>query len=52
MHWFKEIPFVVFAQDIDEIPSLVERCLAIESREIPDWNAKYFDRIPELISRF
>lgn len=49
MHWFKDVPFVVFAQDLDELPSLVECCLAVESRQVPDWNTKYFDKIPELI---
>ncbi len=50
MHWFKDLPFVMFAQDIDEIPSLVKLCLAIESCQVPNWNAKYFDKIPELIA--
>ncbi|HEY9849895.1 MAG TPA: polysaccharide pyruvyl transferase family protein [Leptolyngbyaceae cyanobacterium] len=49
MDWFNEVPFVTLAQSIDEIPALVEHCLAIESREVPDWNAKYFDNIPAII---
>ncbi len=47
--WFKDVQFVAFAQNLDEIPSLVESCLAVESRDVPDWNAKYFDKIPEMI---
>lgn len=49
MHWFKDVPFVLFAENLDEIPSLVERLLTVESREVPNWNALYFDKIPELI---
>ena len=49
MHWFKDMPFVTLAQNIDEIPALVEHCLAVESRETPDWNAIYFDKIPTLV---
>jgi pyruvyl transferase EpsI len=47
--WFKDVPFVIFAQDLDELPNLVEHCLTIKSREVPDWNKIYFDKIPELI---
>lgn len=50
MHWFKDVPFVLFAENLDEIPLLVERLLVVESRKVPDWNANYFDRIPELIA--
>lgn len=49
MHWFKDMPFISFAKQLDEIPALVERQLTIESRETPDWNAKYFDQIPVLV---
>lgn len=49
MHWFKEVPFIRFAQDLNEIPAAVESVLRVSSREVPDWNARYFDRIPELI---
>ena len=50
MHWFKDVPFVVFAKDTHEVPGLVEHCLTIESRETPDWNATYFDQLPELVN--
>lgn len=48
MHWFKGVPFILFAKNLDEIPSLVEHLLTVESREVPDWNAIYFDKIPHL----
>lgn len=48
MHWFKDVPFILFAGNLDEIPSLVEHLLTVESREVPDWNANYFDKIPKL----
>lgn len=49
MFWFKNVSFVSFAQDVADIPALVEHSLAISSYEAPDWNAEYFDKIPGLI---
>lgn len=49
IHWFKDMPQIMFAQNIDEVPSLVERCLKIEDRKTPDWSGQYFDKIPELV---
>ena len=49
MHWFKDIPFVMLADRLEAVPSLVERCLTIENRKVRDWNLECFDRIPELI---
>jgi pyruvyl transferase EpsI len=46
LEWFREIPFILFAEDREKIPSLVEQALSIESREVPDWNTEYFDRLP------
>lgn len=48
MHWFKDVPFILFAKNLDEIPSLVAHLLTVKSREVPDWNANYFDKIPKL----
>ena len=50
LEWFRDIPFVLFAEDREKIPSLVEQALSIESREVTDWNAEYFDRLPGLIN--
>lgn len=47
--WFKDVPFVIFAHNIEEIPSLVDRCLMVENRVAPDWNKDYFDKIPAMI---
>lgn len=49
MEWFKNIPFVTLARDLKEIPSLVEKCLLAKNRELPDWNAEYFDNLPKMI---
>lgn len=49
MHWFKEIPFIKFVPNIDAIPSVVDECLSVESREVIDWNSQYFDKIPQFI---
>ncbi|WP_158631899.1 polysaccharide pyruvyl transferase family protein [Chroococcidiopsis cubana] len=48
MYWFKNVPFVTFAQELADIPSVVESCLAIKTQEVPNWNAEYFDKIPNL----
>jgi hypothetical protein len=39
----------MFAQNLDEIPSLVEHCLTLKDRKTPDWNSEYFEKIPKLI---
>ncbi|HDY89289.1 MAG TPA: polysaccharide pyruvyl transferase, partial [bacterium] len=49
-HWFKDIPFVKFANDISEIKHLIEESFSIEKREIPDFNKHYFNKIPEIIN--
>ncbi|MBD2200201.1 MULTISPECIES: polysaccharide pyruvyl transferase family protein [Calothrix] len=49
MHWFKDVSFIQFANNLDDVPSLVESGLKINSRTTPNWNAKYFDNIPEMI---
>jgi pyruvyl transferase EpsI len=51
MDWFTDIRNVVFANNIDEIPAMVEHCLAIkmDARGVVDWNGKYFNQIPKLI---
>ncbi len=49
IHWFKDMPHIAFAQNLDEVPSLVEGCLALEDRKTPDWSSEYFDKIPELV---
>ena len=49
IHWFNEVPSVVFANSLDEISSCVNYCLESNNRKIPNWNTKYFDRIPDLI---
>jgi pyruvyl transferase EpsI len=49
MHWFKDVPFITFASNLDEVPALVENSLKIDSRTVTNWNAEYFDKIPEII---
>lgn len=49
IHWFQDIPSVMFAQNLEEISKLVEQCLTIESINTIDWSAKYFDKIPQLV---
>ena len=48
-HWFKDMPSVAYAESLDEVPLLVEKCLKVKSRDIPNWNEQYFDKLPELI---
>ena len=49
LDWFKDVPFVMLARNVEEIPLLAEKCLAVKTRGVPDWNAKYFDKLPERI---
>jgi pyruvyl transferase EpsI len=47
--WFKNIPSIKFANNIQEIPNLVEENLKAKIGQYPDWNVDYFDKIPQLI---
>lgn len=49
MDWYKSMPWIVRAERLDDIPALVEKCLRIDERDMPDWNAEYFDRLPALL---
>lgn len=49
IHWFEDIPNVMFAQSLAEIPQLVERCLQIENSKTINWSKTYFDKIPQLV---
>jgi pyruvyl transferase EpsI len=49
IHWFKSVKFVRFADDISDVPGLLEECLYVEDFEIPDFESVYFDTMPELI---
>lgn len=49
MEWFHDVPFVTLAENIESIPALVDRCISVENREEPDWNANYFDKLPAMV---
>lgn len=49
MHWFRDVPSMALAQDIEAIPRLVDQVLAASQGELPDWNAAHFDRIPAFL---
>lgn len=47
VRWFDDVSFVALASSLDAVPAVAERCLAMAERTVPDWNALYFDRLPE-----
>jgi pyruvyl transferase EpsI len=49
MEWFKDVPFVELARSVDEIASVAQSCIAARECPLPDWNALYFDKLPEQI---
>jgi len=49
IYWFKDLPSVMFAQGLEEVPELVERGLKITTNKTIDWSAMYFDQIPQLV---
>jgi len=49
MEWFKSVNFVALANNPEEVPDLLEKCLSVDNREVPDWNAEYFDKLPAMI---
>ena len=49
IYWFKDMPSIVFAEKLTELPEIVNHCLQNEDRYAPDWNTLYFDKIPSLV---
>jgi len=49
LDWFADVPFVFYVEDIKSIPARVSEALSIKSFNVPDFNEKYFDRLPEKI---
>ena len=49
IYWFKDLPSVMFAQSLEEVPELVEQGLKIASNKTIDWSTVYFDKIPQLV---
>lgn len=47
--WFEGAPFIKKANNVEEIPWLLEEVLQAEIKGIPDWNKKYFDNLSELL---
>ena len=48
-HWFRDVPFIRFAESVTDIPRLVEEVRTVTDRTIPDYNRLYFDTLPGLI---
>lgn len=48
--WFKDVPFVAHANTVGAIADRLDRCSVADSCELPNWNALYFDRLPELLN--
>ncbi len=49
MDWFRGLPQVRMVDSPGEIPEALEEVLGVESPAFVDWNALYFDRLPEHI---
>lgn len=50
IEWFREIEFVSFANSINEVSDSIEKVMDTKNRYIPDWNALYFDKLPEQLN--
>ena len=46
IEWFREVPFISIARNLDEIPGKLKNCLSVKDRSVPDWNQLYFDGLP------
>lgn len=47
--WFKNVPWVRLASQIDEVPELIRELENFGECHIPEWVAAYFDRLPILL---
>ena len=50
LYWFGEVPFVFPVESYEKVAEMVETALACDTLDAPDWNEKYFDRIPGMVS--
>jgi pyruvyl transferase EpsI len=50
--WFKDIPNVQLCQKLGEVPATLERVLATPVAQYPDFNALYFDRLPNILAQW
>lgn len=49
IEWFREIPFVALTQDVQQIPSLIKKCLSVTSKNVPDWCVEFFDPLAAIL---
>ena len=46
VRWFHELPWVRWAEGLEEVPTLVKSLLDERDTPIPNWNKNYFDTLP------
>jgi pyruvyl transferase EpsI len=47
MAWFREMPQITMASSVTDIPRALECVMAVDQPVTIDWNAAYFDPLPE-----
>lgn len=47
--WFRKLPFIRWAERIEDVPALIEECKQCQNYQVPDWNQLYFDQLPEAL---
>jgi len=45
--WFSTVRFIRLARRLEDVPSLVDECLHVPDRDVPDWNTEHFDPLAE-----
>ncbi|WP_013335067.1 polysaccharide pyruvyl transferase family protein [Gloeothece verrucosa] len=47
--WFKELAFVKWAEKMEDVPTLIEECKKCTDYQVPNWNHRYFDQLPQAL---
>lgn len=50
--WFKDIPNVRLCQQLGDVPAVLEQVMATPVVRYPDFNALYFDQLPEVLAQW
>ena len=46
LDWFVDVPFVFYIEAVKSIPEHISKALSVKSFNVPDFNEKYFDKLP------
>jgi pyruvyl transferase EpsI len=52
LHWFKDVSFIRYASDLNQIKELINDVTSVKDYTAPDWNSDYFDQLPKHLDEY